>query len=60
MSLELWLGGEQESYPRRAAGESVGLGVSSFPPGLEIHAELLRCHSRGREGTGVYLLARLR
>ncbi len=60
MSLELWLGDEQEHYPRRAAGESVGLGLSSTLPGLEIQAELLACHSRGREGTGVYLLARVR
>jgi hypothetical protein len=60
MSLELWLDDEQEQYPRRAAGEAVGDAVSSATAGLEIQAAPLRCHSRGREGTGVYLIARVR
>ncbi len=60
MGLELWLDDEQEQYPRRAAGEAVGAGVSSTFAGLEILAAPLRCHSRGHEGTGVYLIARAR
>ena len=60
MSLELWLGGEQEQYPRRAAGEAFGPDVFGTLPGLELRIQPLRCHSRGRDGTGVYLIARVR
>lgn len=65
-SLELWLGHEddeddqEQQYPRRAAGEAVGAHADASGDTFELHAELLRCHTRGREGTGVYLLARPR
>jgi hypothetical protein len=60
MSLELWLGDEEDEYPRRAAGEAIGAGVTSSRGEVEVRAELLRCHSRGSEGAGVYLLVRAR
>jgi hypothetical protein len=63
VSLELWLGGgeeEEQEYPRRAAGEAVGTGADAPLGRLDLHLELLRCHSRGREGAGVYVLARAR
>jgi hypothetical protein len=62
MTLELWLEGEDEAehYPRRMAGEAVGTGAQVSLAGAELRAELLRCHSRGRAGVGVYLLIRSR
>jgi hypothetical protein len=66
-SLELWLGGagsddaEHESeYPRRAAGEALGGAVSGVLGELSLSAQPFRWHSGGREGGGVYLLARRR
>jgi hypothetical protein len=57
--LELWIGeDEADQYPRRFAGEAPGPRVSATWEGFELSATLLRCHSRGRLGTGVYLLAR--
>lgn len=57
--FELWLDNEEgQQYPRRAAGESVASGTKVAHPGLELTAELFRWHSRGRDGAGVYLLAR--
>jgi hypothetical protein len=57
MSLELWLPDEEESYPRRAAGEVIGmLGEAELADAeLEVHA--LECHRAGRDGLGVYALA---
>ncbi len=59
VGLELWLedddGGDQ--YPRRAAGESLKVGLITVEGAIQLRATLLRCHSRGREGVGVYLLA---
>jgi hypothetical protein len=57
-SLELWLGQEEEEYPRRAAGEALGPYASARDDGVEIHASLFKWHSRAREGAGVYILAR--
>jgi hypothetical protein len=70
VGLELWIDDEEagdEQFPRRAAGEVIGGGVRSRAgeggakrePQLMVEVELLRCHSRGREGAGVYLLARV-
>jgi len=60
MTLELWLDSDEEAgrYPRRAAGEAMGSRAVASLGGLEFHADLLRCHSRGLEGAGVYLLIR--
>jgi hypothetical protein len=57
-SFELWLGDGEHEYPRRASGVAVGPHAGRVTGALEIEAELFRWHSRGREGAGVYLLAR--
>jgi hypothetical protein len=56
--FELWLGRAEEEFPRRAAGKAVGPHASHLDQGLDMHASLFRWHSRGREGAGVYILAR--
>jgi hypothetical protein len=66
--LELWPAEEtadeadpgSRAYPRRAAAEAVGAGVDWESHGFVLHAELLRWHSRGRDGTGIYLLGHRR
>lgn len=60
--LELWLAGEEpeREYPRRASGEATGARVEALTGALEIRAEPFQWHSRGRDGAGVYLLARRR
>jgi hypothetical protein len=56
--LELWLGeDDREQYPRRASGEATGPHALGAAGELELRAERFRWHSRGQEGTGVYLLA---
>jgi hypothetical protein len=57
-SFELWVGEAEDEYPRRAAGEAVGPYASGVEGGLEVQASLFRWGSRGREGAGVYILAR--
>jgi hypothetical protein len=57
--VELWLGDEEEEqHPRRATGEAVGAGAGAKIDGFEVRAQPFRWHSRGRDGAGVYLLAR--
>jgi hypothetical protein len=58
MSLELWPAGEEDNYPRRAAGEASQPPTEARAGGalLEIHP--MRCHRAGRDGAGVYLIAR--
>lgn len=60
--LELWLGGAEsdELHAVRAAGEAVGPAGGWSEPGVSFAARLLRWHSRGREGAGVYLLGHRR
>ncbi len=61
LSLELWLDDDDEEtgrYPRRVAGEALGTRAHFRLGELELDAQLLRCHSHGREGAGVYLLVR--
>ncbi len=60
--LELWLArdGEQEQFPRRASGEAAGSRAESAAGELDLRAEPFRWHSRGREGAGIYILARRR
>ncbi len=50
----------EEPRPRRAAGEAIGPRGSYEGDGLTVHAALFRWHSRGRQGAGVYVLARAR
>jgi hypothetical protein len=58
--LELWLAGESEDdqYPRRAVGEAAGARAQVEAGELDLRAEPFRWHSRGRDGAGMYLLAR--
>jgi hypothetical protein len=67
--LELWLEEEnasededspQHHYPRRAAGEAIGDGLNWNQGDLELQASLMRWHSHGHEGPGVYLLGQPR
>ena len=59
--LELWLTTDPESdqhYPRRASGEAAGARAQTLAGDLEVRAEPFRWQSRGREGAGMYVLAR--
>ena len=60
--LELWLAGEEpeRQYPRRASGEAAGARAEATAGGLELRAEPFRWRSRGRDGAGMYLVARRR
>ncbi|MFL5865063.1 MAG: hypothetical protein ACJ780_30585 [Solirubrobacteraceae bacterium] len=56
-NLELWIGEGETEFPRRVAGEASGEGVACEVEDTDLRVVPLRCHSRGREGTGVYVLA---
>ncbi|MBV9000753.1 MAG: hypothetical protein JO304_16950 [Solirubrobacterales bacterium] len=58
--LELWLAGEEQEreYPHRASGEATGARAQARDGALQLRAEPFRWHRRGREGAGMYLLAR--
>jgi hypothetical protein len=66
--LELWFDEQDEEnaedaahlYPRRAAGEEVGEGLGWEQDGFVLDASLLRWHSHGAVGPGVYVLGRRR
>jgi hypothetical protein len=55
-NLELWVGAGENEFPRRAAGEVSGPVGTVAAGGLALQAVPLACHSRGREGAGVYAL----
>lgn len=59
VNLELWVSEGEDEFPRRAAGEAAAPSATVTAPGIEMRAIPLRCHSRGREGGGVYVLAGL-
>jgi hypothetical protein len=65
-SLELWLpesDGQDEqaiSYPRRAAGEAAAPATLHELDGLALQVRPFRWRAGGREGAGVYLIARAR
>jgi hypothetical protein len=56
-TLELWIADGDRELPRRAAGEATGPAVRLAADGTTLQIRPLRCHSRGNEGAGVYLLA---
>jgi hypothetical protein len=60
VSLELWLEDDEseDQYPRRAAGETLGVSAAWAQGELDCQAYAFACHSRGHEGAGVYVLAR--
>lgn len=55
-TLELWVGDGETEFPRRAAGECAGAGASVAAGGGRLRVVPLRCHSRGRDGAGAYVL----
>jgi hypothetical protein len=57
VGLELW-SDEPDSFPRRLAGESMARRGEGATQGWTVGAHLMVCHSRGKDGPGVYLLAR--
>jgi hypothetical protein len=58
-ALELWVADEQgEQRLRRAAGEALGAHATGGLGGLHARVDLFGWHSHGRDGIGVYLLAR--
>jgi hypothetical protein len=57
-TLELWIGEGEEQFPRRAAGEALAGAAEACADGVRLQVTPLRCHSRGLDGAGVYLLAR--
>lgn len=56
-TLELWVAEGDRELPRRAAGEASGAPVRLPGDAATLLVRPLRCHSRGNEGAGVYLLA---
>jgi hypothetical protein len=56
-TLELWIKQGEREFPRRAAGEAVGVPVTVAGDAVTLRVLPLRCHSRGSDGAGVYLLA---
>jgi hypothetical protein len=60
VGFEFWMGDDQDDqpYPRRAAGEAAGSHATALLDRFQFDAVPLRIHSRGRDGAGVYLLAR--
>ena len=58
-TLELWVGDGENELARRAAGEASGPEAVGEADGLRLRVSPLRCHSRGLDGSGVYVLATL-
>jgi hypothetical protein len=56
-TLELWIAQGKREFPRRAAGEAAGPPVTVAGDDATLWVLPLRCHSRGHDGAGVYLLA---
>jgi hypothetical protein len=56
-TLELWIKQGEREFPRRAAGEAAGPTVAVAGDEATLLVLPLRCHSRGSDGSGVYLLA---
>jgi hypothetical protein len=50
----------REPYPRRAAGEALGGRGTASNGAFDVQAAPFLWHARGREGAGLYLLARLK
>jgi len=58
--IELWLGESEDGdlYPRRFAGESTGAHTVLVGDGFRTSAYPLRCHSRGGDGAGIWIITR--
>jgi hypothetical protein len=55
-TLEMWITQGERELPRRAAGEAAGPSVVVAGDQMTLRVLPLRCHSRGSDGAGVYLL----
>jgi hypothetical protein len=60
VGLELWLAGEEETYPRRLAGEAERQPHQASLGQLELWLAPLLTHHAGQEGSGALILARPR
>jgi hypothetical protein len=60
VGLELWLTEEENQFPRRVSGEALGADADGQAGDLVVGLQAFRCHSRGRDGAGAYLLVRPR
>ncbi|HEY1511419.1 MAG TPA: hypothetical protein VGF93_20590 [Solirubrobacteraceae bacterium] len=59
VGLELWLGeDEDEQFPRRASGETVGVAATGHTGLFDVSAQFVHWRGRAGDGGGVYLLAR--
>jgi hypothetical protein len=56
-TLEMWITQGEREFPRRAAGEAAGPSASVTGDQMTLQVLPLRCHSRGSDGAGIYLLA---
>jgi hypothetical protein len=59
MGIEMWLGESEDGdlFPRRFAGEATGASAVGGGGGrVRWEAHALRCHGRGEDGVGVYVL----
>jgi hypothetical protein len=56
-TVELWIRQGEREFPRRAGGEAAGPSVAVTGDDLTLRVLPMRCHSRGSDGAGVYLLA---
>ena len=61
MGLELWVAAgdedDEEQYPRRASGETLGVAATGRLGRFDVLAEFVRWDSRYGDGAGVYVLA---
>jgi hypothetical protein len=55
-TLEMWITQGEREFPRRAAGEAAGPSIAVRGDQMTLRVLPLRCHSRGSDGAGVYLL----
>jgi hypothetical protein len=60
VGLELWLTEEENQFPRRVSGEALGVDTDGQTSDLVAGLQAFRCHSRGRDGAGAYVLVRPR
>jgi hypothetical protein len=60
VGLELWLTDEDQQFPRRVAGEALGVDASGVTAAATVSLHAFRCHSRGRDGAAAYVIARPR
>ncbi len=56
-NLELWIGEGENEFPRRVAGEVSGPAAAVSASGVTLQVSPLATHSRGQDGSGVYVLA---